>query len=90
MELFKRNPFVRTNAEGVTEPVFTPVEVADSEEIPKNYLMLASLIIAALAFAILVAITATWLYHKAHKPAPAPANAQQLPAPPPQNLQTGN
>jgi hypothetical protein len=85
MELFKRNPFVRSEKVEATEPVFTPVESVDSEGAPKNWLMLASLVIAALAFAILVAVTAAWLYHKAHKPAPAPVSAQQLPAPPPQN-----
>jgi hypothetical protein len=88
MELFKRNPFVRTQHTRDGEPVFTPVESTDSEETPRNLPMLISLAIAALAFAILVALTGSWLYHKVHKPAPAPNNTNSLPEPPPQNLQS--
>jgi DNA polymerase IIIc chi subunit len=80
MELFRRNPFIRTETSRDGEPVFTPVEAADSEEQPRNLAMLISLAIAAFAFAVLLALFASWLYHKAHKPAPAPESSQNLPA----------
>lgn len=89
MELFKSGPFYRPKQLPEPGMAFTPVEAADSEAEPKNWLMLAALAVAALAFAILVAALATWLYHKAHKPAPAPANSQQLPMAPPQDLHPG-
>ena len=89
MELFKRNPFVRstiqeTEVETVTS--FAPVEAVDSEETPRNWLMLASLVVAAIAFTILVVMTATWLYHKVHTPAGPSNSAQTMPNPPPQDL----
>lgn len=86
MELFRRTRLVKTEHTRDGEPVFTPVEDADSEAEPRNLAMLISLGIAALAFAILVALFATWLYHKVHKGALAPNNTITLPQPPPQNL----
>jgi hypothetical protein len=87
MELFKRNPFVRTETvETTTEPVFTPVEASDSEQSPRNWPMVAALAIAALAFAVLVAVSATWLYNKVSGPDTPSNTVQSLPKPPPQNL----
>ena len=65
---------------------FAPVEAVDSEEPVRNWPMLASLIVAALAFTILVVLTGTWLYHKAHTPSGPSNSAQTLPNPPPQDL----
>lgn len=87
MELFKRNPFIKKETgELAIQPAFTPVLAEDSEQTPRNWQMLVALAVAALAFAILVAVSATWLYHKSNKPAPAPMNTSHLPQPPPQNL----
>lgn len=86
MELFKNNPFYKEQPAEQTAPAFVPVEAADSEEAPKNRLMLAALAIAALAFAIIVVTLATWAYHKIHKPAPASNSSQSLPQAPPQDL----
>jgi|GEM_PF-6952013 len=88
MELFKRNPFVRTTKEEVSlEPVpaFTPVEAADSQAPARNWQMLAALAVAALAFAILIGVGGSWVYHKLHNNQPS-NSASSLPKPPPQNL----
>lgn len=64
-------------------PTFTPVENSDADAEPRNLQMLVALAVAAIAFLILIAVLATWLYHRsAHNSA-----NQKLPAPPPQNLQ---
>jgi hypothetical protein len=89
MELFKRNPFTRTQREETTlepAPVFPPVEASDSEAPSRNWPMLAALAIAALAFAVLVGVSATWLYHKLHKDSGPSNSVQSLPQPPPQDL----
>lgn len=89
MELFKRNPFIRTErveTETITQPVFTPVEAADSEETPRNWPMLAALAIAALAFAVLLVISITWVVNQ-FSGADAPSNTvQSMPKPPPRDL----
>lgn len=87
MELFKRNPFVRTETvETTTEPVFAPVEATDSEQTPRNWPMLAALAIATLAFAVLVIISASWAYNKMAKSDPPSNTVQSMPKPPPRDL----
>lgn len=54
----------------------------------QNWPMLIALAIFALAFATLVVLTARWAYdHWHHSVKPAPARTEDLPPPPPTNLQ---
>ena len=93
MELFKRNPFVRTETQETTlETVtsFAPVEAVDSEQQPRNWPMLAALAIAAFAFIVLIIVSTTWVYHKVHNQSTGSNSAQTLPKQPPQDLAPQN
>jgi hypothetical protein len=92
-DLVEKETAVKSERAAPTEPppVFPPVESTSVEEEnpDRNWPMLAALLVAALAFAILVGIAAVSIYHHVHKPPPAPADTNALPPPPPANLQPG-
>ena len=81
------NPGEQISREGKT--IDYPAEVRRASQHGRSWPMLVALIIAALAFAIIVAVSGRWAYHHWHKQTLAPASTQDLPTPPPANLQSG-
>jgi hypothetical protein len=64
-----------------------PIETVEETHTQRNWPMLVALIIAALAFAILVVFAGRWVYHKVHHSTVlAPANTKELPKPPPSSV----
>ena len=68
-----------------------PIEVApEPEASDQNWLMLGLLVIAALALAVLVSLTARWAVHHDQKNSSASTSSKGLPASPPTNLNPGD
>lgn len=66
-----------------------PIETVEETHVHRNWPMLIALIIAALAFAVLVVFAGRWVYHKVHhNTVVAPANTKELPKPPPSNVKS--
>jgi len=65
------------------------IETAEETAVHRNWPIMIALIIAALAFAVLVVFAGRWVYHKVHHNTyTAPANTKELPKPPPSNVKS--
>jgi hypothetical protein len=83
-----RNTADESDVSVVTE---YPIETVEEGPNRPNWLMLAALSLAALAFAILVVYGGRTAYRHWHHPQqPAPANSNNSPKPPPNDLKPDN
>lgn len=75
-----------TNKVQPAEPAGGEAHSVEEVHTEQNWPMLAALAVFALAFATLVVLSGRWAYNHWHTK-PAPARTQDLPAPPPTDLQ---